>query len=99
MNEVKKYLSNTSVNAPFFLVVGDGNYESIKALLLEVGLKPVKVSDLCRSADKRPNLDSLIGNVDFADIDGQSRDKKIVILGLGEYLALCGDEAAFDLLS
>jgi hypothetical protein len=99
LNEVKKYLSNTSVNAPFFLVVGDGNYESIKALLLEVGLKPVKVSDLCRSADKRPNLDSLIGNVDFADIDGQSRDKKIVILGLGEYLALCGEEAAFDRLS
>ena len=99
MNEVKKYLSNTSVNAPFFLVVGDSNYESIKALLLEVGLKPVKVSDLCRSADKRPNLDSLIGNVDFADIDGQSRDKKIVILGLGEYLALCGEEAAYDRLS
>ncbi|MHB1364737.1 MAG: BREX-4 system phosphatase PglZ [Eubacteriales bacterium] len=99
MNEVTKYLSNTSVNAPFFLVVGDENYESIKTLLLEAGLKPVKVSDLCRNTDKRPNLDSLIGNVDFADIDGQSRDKKIVILGLGEYLALCGDEAAFNRLS
>lgn len=99
MNEVIKYLSNTSVNAPFFLVVGDGNYEGIKLQLSEAGLKPVKVSEFCRSADKRPNLDSLIGNVDFADIDGQSRDKKIVILGLGEYLALCGEEVAFDRLS
>ncbi|WP_415535974.1 BREX-4 system phosphatase PglZ [Dehalobacter sp. 4CP] len=99
MNEVTKYLSNTSVNAPFFLVVGDGNYESIKTQLSEAGLKSVKVSELCRNTDKRPNLDSLIGNVDFADIDGQSPDKKIVILGLGEYLALCGEEAAFDRLS
>lgn len=99
MNEVTKYLSNTSVNAPFFLVVGDGNYESIKTQLLEVGLKPVKVSKLCSNADKRPNLDSLIGNVDFADIDGQSRDKKIAILGLGEYLALCGGDTAFNRLS
>ena len=94
-----KYLSNTSVNSPFFLVVGDDNYESIKTLLLETGLKPFKVSDLCRNDDKRPNLDSLISNIDFADIDGQSRDKKIVVLGLGEYLALCGEESAFYRLS
>lgn len=99
MDEVTKYLLNTSVNAPFFLVVGDSNYESIKTLLLEAGLKTVKVSDLCRNTDKRPNLDNLVGNIDFADIDGQSRDKKIVILGLGEYLALCGDEVAFNRLS
>lgn len=99
MNEVTKYLSNTSVNAPFFLIVGDSNYDSIKIQMSEVGLKFVKVSELCRTADKRPNIDSLIGNVDFADIDGQSHDKKIVILGLGEYLALCGEQAAFDRLS
>lgn len=99
MNEVKKYLSNTSVNSPFFLVVGDNNYNRIKAQLLEAGLKSFKVSELCRSSDKRPDLDSLISNVDFADIDVQSRDKKIVILGLGEYLALCGEEVAFNRLS
>jgi len=80
-------------------VVGDCNYENIKTQLSEAELKFVKISELCTSTDKRPNLDNLIGNVDFADIDGQSRDKKIVILGLGEYLALCGEEAAFNRLS
>lgn len=99
MKEVTKYLSNTSVNSPFFLVVGNSNYTNVRAQLSGFGLKPFKVSELCRNADKRPNLDAIFGNVDFADIDGQSRDKKIVILGLGEYLALCGEQAAFDCLS
>lgn len=80
-------------------MVGDDNYENIKLQLSEAGLKPVKVSGFCRNIDKRPNLDNLIGNVDFADIDGQSHDKKTVILGLGEYLALCGEEVAFKRLS
>ena len=80
-------------------MVGDSNYDDIKLKLLETSLKPVKVSEFCRNADKRPNLDNLVGNVDFADIDGQSRDKKILILGLGEYLALCGEDVAFNHLS
>ena len=99
MDAVEKYLSNSSVNAPFFLVVGDGNYTSIKAALLEKGLKAVSVNDCCGNADKRPNLDNLIGTFDFADIDSQSHDKKIVVLGLGEYLALCGEDIAFTRLS
>jgi len=99
VDAVEKYLSNSSVNAPFFLVVGDENYLSIKAALLEKRLKTVSVSDCCVSADKRPNLDNLIGTFDFADIDSQSHDKKIVVLGLGEYLALCGEEIAFTRLS
>lgn len=99
MDAVEKYLSNSSVNAPFFLVVGDGNYTSIKAALLEKGLKAVSASDCCGNADKRPNLDDLCGTFDFADIDSQSHDKKIVVLGLGEYLALCGEDIAFTRLS
>jgi len=99
VDAVEKYLSNSSVNAPFFLVVGDENYLSIKVALLEKRLKTVSVSECCVSADKRPNLDNLIGTFDFADIDSQSHDKKIVVLGLGEYLALCGKEIAFTRLS
>jgi hypothetical protein len=99
VDAVDKYLSSSSVNAPFFLVVGDENYTSTKAALLEKGLKAVSVSDCCGNADKRPNLDSLIGTFDFADIDSQSHDKKIVVLGLGEYLALCGKDIAFARLS
>ncbi len=99
MDAIEKYLSNSSVNSPFFLVVGDENYTSIKAALLEKGLKAVSVSDCCGNPDKRPNLDNLIGTFDFADIDSQSHDKKIAVLGLGEYLALCGKDIAFTRLS
>lgn len=99
MDAVEKYLSNSSINAPFFLVVGDENYTSIKMALLEKGLKAVSVSDYCGNADKRPNLDNLVGTFDFADIDSQSHDKRIVVLGLGEYLALCGEDIAFTRLS
>lgn len=99
MDAVDKYLTNSSVNAPFFLIVGDENYTSIKAALLEKGLKAVSVSESCGNADKRPNLDNLTSTFDFADIDSQSHDKKIVVLGLGEYLALCGKDIAFTRLS
>jgi hypothetical protein len=99
VDAVEKYLSNSSVNAPFFLVVGDENYTNIKAALLEKGLKAVSVSHWCGNPDKRPNLDNLISTFDFADIDSQSQDKKIVVLGLGEYLALCGKDIAFTWLS
>jgi hypothetical protein len=99
MDEVTRYLSNTSVNAPFFLVVGDGNYASVKAKLIEIGLKPVTLSGCCSAPDKPPSLDKLFSTVDFADIDGNSRDKKVLVLGLGEYLALKGENEAFKRLS
>jgi hypothetical protein len=99
VNEVKKYLSNTSVNSPFFLVVGDCNYTEIKNTLSELGLKTVLVSDYCPSPDKPPNLDRLFAAFDFADIDGGSSDKKIVVLGLGEYLAVQGGSVAYTRLN
>jgi len=99
LNEVTNYLSNTNINAPFFLVVGDGNYASVKAKLLEFGLKPVNISSFCSLPDKPPDLDKLLGTFEFADIDGNSRDKKIVVLGLGEYLALRGESETHKWLS
>jgi hypothetical protein len=99
VDEVTRYLSNTSVNAPFFLVIGDGNYASVKAKLFEMGLTPVAVSSYCSTPDKPPSIDKLFGTVDFADIDGSSRDKEVVVLGLGEYLALKGETEAFKRLS
>ena len=98
MIEVKRYLSNTNVNAPFFLACGDENYESTKNQLVELGLKPVRLSDCCSAPDKPPSLDKLFEEIDFADIDGSSGDKKIVILGLGEYLAFRGEDEAFKRL-
>lgn len=99
MDEVRRYLSNTSVNSPFFLVVGDRNYTEIKTALSELGLKTVQVSDYCPNTDKPPNLDRLFGSFDFADIDGSSNDKKIVVLGLGEYLAVQGESVAYTRLN
>ena len=99
MDEVKSYLANTNVNAPFFLVVGDGNYANVEEYLLEIGLKPVTVSSCCSAPDKPPNIDKLFRDIDFADIDGGSSDKRIVVLGLGEYLALKGETEAFKWLS
>ena len=99
MDEVKKYLSNTSVNSPFFLAVGDSNYMETKNALIELGLKPVLISDCCPSPDKPPNLDKLFGTFDFADIDSGSEDKKIVVLGLGEYLAVQGEAVAYARLN
>jgi hypothetical protein len=98
VEEVKKYLSNTSVNAPFFLVVGDGNFVSVRTRLAELGLKTVRLSDFCSAPDKPPSLDKLFGTFDFADIDGSSKDKRIIVLGLGEYLALRGEDEAFKRL-
>lgn len=98
MEEVKKYLSNTGVNSPFFLVVGDENYLSVRARLLELGLKIFRLSGCCLSPDKPPNLDRLFGAFDFADIDSSSEDKKIVVVGLGEYLALRGEDEAYKRL-
>lgn len=99
MQEVKDYLSNTGINAPFFLVVGDGNYGSVKIKLSEFGLKPIGVSSCCSTPDKPPSLDRLTGMFDFADIDGGSDDKKTIVFGLGEYLALRGESEAFKWLS
>lgn len=98
MDAVRQYLSNTSVNAPFFLIVGDGNYASIKTQLAELGLKFVKLSDCCAATDKPPSIDRLLDTFAFADIDGNSNDKKIVVVGLGEYLALRGESEAFKRL-
>jgi hypothetical protein len=99
VDEVKNYLSKTSVNAPFFLAVGDSNYIETKNALTELGVKTVHLSDYCASADKPPNLDRLFGSFDFADIDGSSKDKRIVVVGLGEYLSIQGEAFAYSHLN
>jgi hypothetical protein len=99
VNDVKKYLSNTSVNSPFFLAVGDSNYVETKNALMELGLKIVRISDYCLGFDKPPNLDKLFDAFAFADIDSGSKDKNIAVIGLGEYLAVQGETAAYTRLN
>lgn len=81
---------------PFFLVVGDDEYMSVKSKLSEIGIEIVNLSDCCRLPDKRPDLDILREKMRTLDVN--STCNKIAIIGLGEYLALEGEEIANNVL-
>lgn len=93
---VKKYLSS-NVQAPYFLVVDDGQYKGVKDKLSELGLTFVKVSDYCGGDDKMPDIDGLIERLKTADVN--ESDNKLIVVGLGEYLALRGNREATSILS
>jgi hypothetical protein len=93
---VKNYLTS-DVKYPFFFVVGDGQYKGIKEKLLELGLSFIKVSDFCRDDDKPPDIDSLFEHLKTADTN--ANDNKLVVIGIGEYLALRGNNEAVRVLS
>ena len=92
---VNKYLSS-NVKAPYFLVVGDAQYKGVKDKLSELGLSFVKVSDYCGD-DKLPDIDGLLERLKTADLNAS--DNKLVVIGLGEYLALRGNSEAVSILS
>ncbi|NLN77498.1 MAG: BREX-4 system phosphatase PglZ [Armatimonadetes bacterium] len=93
---VNKYLSS-NVQSPFFLVVGDAQYTSIKDKLLELGLTIVRVSDYCSSHDALPDIDGLLERLKTAKMN--AGDSKLVVVGLGEYLALRGNHVSARVLS
>lgn len=93
---VKKYLSS-DVKAPYFYVVGDSQYNTIKEELSEIGFSFVRISSLCREKDKLPNLDNLFEQLRTADLNIDS--KKLVVIGLGEFLALRGKPYIIGILS
>jgi len=92
---VNKYLSS-NVKFPYFLVVGDEQYKSVKDKMSELGLTFVKVSDYCGSDDKLPDIDCLLEYLKTADVN--TSDNKLVVIGLGEYLALLGNNEAISTL-
>jgi hypothetical protein len=92
ITSIEDYLM-AGVSYPFFLIVGDDNYSTVKDLLSEkLNNRFIKTSKCCGSDDKRPNIDAL-----FADIK-TAKDHSAVI-GLGEYLAMCGKDTARNRLS
>ncbi|MFC1974471.1 BREX-4 system phosphatase PglZ [Chloroflexota bacterium] len=93
---VNKYLAS-NVKVPYFLAVGDGQYMGIKNKLSELGLSFVKVSDYCGNDDKLPDIDRLLERLKTADVNAS--DNKLVVIGLGEYLALLGNSEAASILS
>ncbi len=90
---VNSYL-NSDVQSPFFLVIGDAQYEIVKDKLLELGLTALKVSDYCGSDDTLPDIDALLQQLKTAHVG-----RKLVVLGLGEYIALRGHQVAINVLS
>lgn len=91
---VKRYLSSP-VRTPYFLVVGDEKYKDIKEKLFELGFDFVKVSDYC-SDDRMPDIDGLLERLKTADVNASN--KQLVVIGLGEYLALCGNIVTTNIL-
>lgn len=93
---VRKYLIS-SIKTPYFLFVGDGQYCSVIDELSMLGLTFIRVSDYCNDDDKLPDIDDLLEYIKTADVD--TKDKKLAVLGLGEYLALRGRVEAASVLS
>ena len=89
MHEVTKYL-NSNLSVPFFVIVGDDEYVAAKEKLSSLGLDAVGISKYC-TADRLPNIDRLFEDLKNGEVK--------VLVGLGEYLSLCGEAAAFDILS
>ena len=88
VDEVTKYLQS-EIFTPFFLVVGDNNYVTIKDDLSAKGLEVIGISEYC-TADRQPNLDDFFYNLKLGG-------NKIVV-GLGEYLSLRGEQEIYDWL-
>lgn len=92
---INEYLSS-NVQSPYFLVVGDRQYRNAKDRLSELGLTFVRVSDYCGGDDKLPDIDGLLERLKTADVNASGN--RLVVIGLGEYLALRGNSEAASLL-
>ena len=92
---VANYIASAK-GLPFFYVVGDSEYNSTLQDLKQQGLDVVRLSNFCSNDDRFPSIDDLIDYFRTADVDFKSN--KCVIVGLGEYLALRGEEEANKIL-
>ena len=89
---VKKYLTS-SVKTPYFLFVSDRQYATAMDELSILGLDFVPVSSFCNNDDKMPDIDGI-----FSYIMAEG-EKKLVVTGFGEFLALRGSDEATRTLS
>ena len=96
IDSVKSYLTST-VKTPYFLFVSDGLYANAMDELSVLGIDFVQVSGFCNGDDKLPDIDGLLSYIEAADVN--AKGKKFVVTGLGEYLALRGNDEASRTLS
>jgi len=97
MDLVKEYLASNVNMPPYFCFVGDSAYLELKNDLSALGLSFVHTSGYCKGEDKLPDTDALLEYLLAAHSNVQG--KKLVVLGLGEHLALQGKKEAARLLS
>jgi len=95
-DSIKKYLTS-SVKTPYFLFVSDGQYKTAIEELSVLGLNFVRMSSFCGGDDKLPDIDELLTYIEAADIN--VKGKKFVVMGLGEFLGLRGNDEVTRTLS
>lgn len=88
---------DSNIHKPFYMMVGDAEYKAIIDDLRSRTISAIRVSDCCKINDKKPDLDAFREKLETADVSCDYN--KVVVLGLGEYLALEGDKYARDFLS
>lgn len=94
---IDDYFSST-IHKPFFLVVGDTGYNStLQALKSRMAVSYIRISECCHSDDKKPDMDILREKLETVDVSFLNNN--IVVLGLGEYLAMEGRSFAESVLS
>lgn len=96
MKEVDDYFAS-NIHKPFYMVVGDKEYGEIINNLKSRAISIICVSDCCVSDDRVPDMDALRQRLETADVSCDYND--VVLLGLGEYLALSGEIRTKDILS
>jgi hypothetical protein len=96
IDSVKKYLTS-SVKTPYFLFISDGQYATAMEELSVLGLDFIPMSSFCNNEDRMPDIDGLLTYIKAADV--KSNGKKFVVTGLGEFLALLGNNKATRTLS
>ena len=97
ITEIKDYLSS-NIFRPFLAYVDNESYLQVKnAVETLENIETIRISDLCKSADKKPDLDSLREKLREIDVDCNTN--QCLLVGLGEYLALEGIDRAKKFLS
>ena len=89
---IKNYLIS-DISTPYLVFINDTEYSTVINELLLEGVELVNTSDFCPEADKLPDIDALLNFISTA------LNKKYVVKGLGEYLALCGNSKTTKELS
>ena len=87
----------SKIHKPFYMAVGDVEYREVIKSLRSRAISILHVSDCCKNIDKVPDLDALLEKLETADVSCDYND--VVLLGLGEYLALCGNARTRDVLA